>query len=226
MKSRMGTVRNIKIIFLISLFLLESLFILVSIPASSGGISAWPATLTITMPEDFPEKEIQYKILVNNLYEHDINISAKIENPISYRLGEDYTFIPDLSWVKIKLNIVHLSAKQSTFLEVLIDIPDKEKPLHYNERWEVWIIVSEIKDELSGTTAITTELGIKLFIHTPERAKMQMPGLLPIFFIIVVFMVVLAVFILYVEKRTFHKKKPAAFYFKKKKGNDPRNNKH
>lgn len=214
MKSRMGTISSVKVIFLALLFLLESLFILVSTPASSGGISAWPATLTINMPEDFPEKEIQYKILVNNLYTHDINISAKIENPIPYRLSENYTFIPDLSWVKIASNTVHLSAKQSTFVEVLIDIPDKEKPLHYNERWEVWVIVSEIKDALPGTTAITTELGIKLFVNTPEREKMQMPNLLPIFFIIMLF-TALVVFVLYAKKRAFHKKKSAVFYFKK-----------
>lgn len=215
---RMGIVRNIKVMFLVSLFLLESFFILLSTPASSGGISVWPPDVTINMNDVFPEEEIKFKIQVNSLYTHGINVSTRIENQIPYRLEENYTDVPDLSWIKITPNIFNLSAKQSKILEVTIDIPDKEKPLHYNERWEACIVVSEIKDELPGTTAITTELGIELFINTPMREKMQMSNLFLLLFLVVGFMA-LAVYILYFkkEKRTSTKKRPVVFYFKKRK---------
>ncbi|MCK4814831.1 hypothetical protein KA005_03600, partial [bacterium] len=59
--------RRIKTLFLVSLFLLGSTLIFSSPPVLSGGISIWPGKLTITMPEEYPEEEIRYKIEVDNL---------------------------------------------------------------------------------------------------------------------------------------------------------------
>ena len=217
MVSRMGTIRNIKAMFLASLFLLESFFILSSAPASSGGISVYPPDVTVVMRDVFPEKEIKFRIQVNNLYTHNINVSARMENQISYRLDANYTDIPDLSWVKITPNVFNLSAKQSKFLEVTIDIPNKEKPLRYNERWETCIVISEIQDK---SAAISTELAIEIYIKTPEKAQMQISSQFILLFIVVGF-IVLAICILHVgvgkKKRTFTEKKSAVFYFKKRK---------
>lgn len=214
MRSRMGILRNIKVMFITSLFLLGSLFILMSIPAFSGGISVMPPDVTITMKDVFPEK-IEFNVGVENLYRHDINVSAKIEKQISYRLTENYTDMPDLSWVKITPNIVHLSAKKSKLLNVTIDIPDEEKPLNYNKRWEFVVVFSEIKD---NSTPIKTEIAITIHIETPKSAKMQMPSSYILFVIVGGFMI-LIVFILYVKnkKRTLTGEKAVVFYFKKRK---------
>jgi hypothetical protein len=215
MISRMGIIRNIKVMFLASLFLLGAFFIFLSTPASSGGISVWPPDVTINMKDVFPEKEIKFNIQVNNLYASDINVSVRIENQIPYRLGENYTDMPNLSWIKITPNIFNLSAKQSRVLEVTIDIPGEEKPLHYNERWEACIVISEIKDK---PAIVSTELAIEIYIRTPEKSEMQMSNLLILLFIVVGF-VALTAYILYFKKRkrTFTKKRSVVFYFKKRK---------
>ncbi|GAH07132.1 unnamed protein product, partial [marine sediment metagenome] len=96
------------------------------------------------MPEEYPEEEIRYEIEVDNLNSYDINVSAEIENPGLQYLKKDYTFIPDLSWVSTTPEILYIPAYESRFLEVIITIPDEEKPLHYDERWEVWVVISEV----------------------------------------------------------------------------------
>lgn len=211
---RMGTLKNIKVIFLASLFLMGCFFYLLSTSASSDGISIWPPSVTVDMKDVFPEEEIKFKIQVNNLYSHDINVSTKIENQISYRLKEGYTDIPNLSWIKITPNILNLSAEQSKFLEVTIDVPDEEKSLHYNERWEVCIVVSEIKEE---HTTISTEYAIGIYIKTPEIEKAQNFDTLLLLLIGFGF-IALVVYILYLIKRKkiFPSKKPNFFYFKKR----------
>jgi len=212
----MGIVRNILAIFILSLVLLESFFIIAASPAS-GGISAWPAKLTITMKDVFPEEEVSYKIQVNNLNPYDVDVSAKIDNPIPYRLKDGYEFMPDLSWIRVVPNKIHLSAKESTFLEIFMDVPDVEKSQHYNKRWEAWLIVSDMKNGSIGSTTIVTQLGIKLFIVTPEKAEMQISyGPILVFFIILI-IVMAAVFVLYIKKEVPSNKKPSVFYFKKGK---------
>jgi hypothetical protein len=207
MKSRRGSIRNTKAIVLVSLFLLESLSIFMFTPTILAGMKAWPAELEINMPDGFSEKEITYKFNVSNDNSYDINVSARINNPSDHRLDESHTVITDLSWVKTKQDVYHIPAKKSTDIEVIIDIPDKEKPLHYNERWEVRLVISEIKDESSPGANILTELSLKLFIHTPEKEKMQMPqSLFPVFFVIIG-LIAVAIFIFYIKQKKMHKKK-------------------
>jgi hypothetical protein len=225
---RGGVMKRIKILFLVSLFLLGGILISSSPPVLSGGISIWPGKLTITMHEGYPEEEIQYEIEVNNLNSYDINVSAEIENPPIHRLKENHTFIPDLSWVSTTPEILHIPAHESRFLEVIITIPDEEKPLHYDERWEVWVVVSEVKDQPSPGTIILIELAVKLFINTPpEKVKQQIPQTLYLISLfIIVGLIVAAMFVFYVKKREriTYKKRPAILYFKKKKGGGSRNN--
>jgi len=211
----MGIIRNIKVIFLVSLFLLGSLLVLFSNSVSSGGISVWPPEVTVNIKDVYPEEEIKFKIHVNNLYPHDINVSARVENQIPYRLKKNYTNMPDLSWIKLTPNIVNLSAKQSKFFEVTIDIPEKEKPLNYNEKWEACVVISELKDKPS---LIATEYAIRIYIITPEKAKMQVSDMFLLLFIASGF-IALVICSLYMGKRKkmFANKKPIVFYFKKKK---------
>ena len=160
--------RRIKTLFLIFLFLLGGILIFSASPVMSGGISIWPGKLTITMPESYPEEEISYEIEVNNLNSYDINVSAKAENPGLDNLKEDYSFIPDLSWVSITPEEIHISSHESQFFTVIITIPEDEKPLRYDERWEVWMIVSEENDQSSSQGAfIVPQLASRFFINTP-----------------------------------------------------------
>lgn len=228
MKSGMGTFRYTKTIFLLFV-LIGTLFISISICVSSGGISVEPARLTIRVGVDFPEKEIEYKIYVQNLNQYAINASARIENPPSYLLNKNYTFVPDLSWIKIKQNTSYLPARETTFFDVIIDIPDEVKQLHYNERWEVLVVVSGIKygSPPANSTFINTETGIKVFVITPERENMQTPynSTFMIISIVTIFTIFVAfVFFTKNKKRGVTKKKHAVFYFKKEnlKMNDNR----
>ena len=219
--------RRIKTLFLVSLFLLGSTLIFSSPSVLSGGISIWPGKLTITMPEEYPEEEIRYEIEVDNLNSYDINVSAEIENPSLHYLKKDYTFIPDLSWVSTTPEILYIPAYGSRFLEVIITIPNEEKPLHYDEHWEVWVVISEVKDQSPGTI-ISIELAVKLFINTPpEKVKQQIPQTLYLIMLsIIVGLIAVATFVFYVKKRKriTYKKRLAILYFKKKKGGGSRNN--
>lgn len=177
--------------------------ILIFIPASVEGLSAAPAKLIIKMPEGYPEGEIDYRITVHNPSSHGINVSARIANPSPDKKTENYSYIPDLSWVKTVPEIMYIPADSSRELGLSMDIPDTEKPLHYNERWEVWTIISEIQDQPSSkNTMIQVELAIKLFINTPSQAaKMQIPQNLYLILGITVGATVIAIAIRFVKKR-------------------------
>lgn len=211
-------VRIIKILFLIFLFLLIGLNIFLPHSVSSGGLSIWPGKLTITMSDGYPEEEIQYEIKVSNSNTYDINVTGEIANPSLHRLMKNYTFIPDLSWVQITSDIVHIPAKESRFLKVIINIPDSEKTLHYNERWEVWIVVSELINQSQDAGAfIQTELVVKFFIITPfVEEKSQ---ILQFFYLIILFTIggLLTAYVFYIKScgRDIFRNKQSVFYFKK-----------
>jgi len=156
--------RKIKTLFIVSLFLFGFILIFLPPTASSGGISIWPGKLTITMHTEYPEEEIRYEIEVNNLNQYDINVSATAENPALYNLKENYMFIPDLSWVSITPEILHIPSKESRFLEVNISIPDEEKPLYYDEHWHVCTVVSENNDQCPVYQA-HTEINLSMFVY-------------------------------------------------------------
>lgn len=205
--------------FLILLFLSVGTLILASYPVSSGGLSMWPGKLTITMSDDFPEEEIRYEIKVTNLNTYDLNVAGVAENPILHRLNEEYTIIPDLSWVQITPDVVHIPAKESRFLEVAINVPDEEKSLHYDNRWEVWIVISEVNEQSTENMPfIQTELAAKFFIITPPTKTMLQP---PQFLYLILFLIIglITAYIFFVKKhrKTTRQDIQSVFYFKEKK---------
>ena len=207
----------IRTLFFISIFLFVSLNIFSFSPVSSGGLSIWPGKLTITMPDGYTDEEILYEIKVSNNNAYDINVTGEIQNPSLHRLNENYTFIPDLSWVQTTPDIVHIPAKESRFLELIINIPDSEKPLHYNERWEVWVVISElINQSQDAGTFIQTELAVKIFINTPSaEEKAQMPLFMYFIFTFFIGLITVCVFYFKMGKRAIYKNKKVVFYFKK-----------
>jgi len=212
---RMGFVRNVTAIILVSIFLLESITILLSTCSSAGGIAVWPPDITVDMGNKFPEGEIKFNIQVSNRYTNDINILASIENQIPHHLRGDYTNFPDLSWITITPNDFILPGMQSKILEVTITIPDEEKSLHYNERWEACIVIAENKDTDS---VIAVEYAIEIYTKTPERAELPISNALLFFLGAVGAIAVVAVCISYIRRRkTAVAEKNVAFYFKKRK---------
>lgn len=198
--------RKIKTLFIVSLFLFG--FILIFLPpiVSSGGISIWPGKLTITMHDEYPEEEIRYEIEVNNLNQYEINVTATAENPALHNLKDNYTFIPDLSWVSITPEILHIPSKESRFLEVNIFIPDEEKSLYYDEHWHICAVVSENNDRSPpGSTVILTELAVNFFIiNPPSKSTMEIQNVYILLAIIISVIITIITF----------------FYAKKKKKNN------
>ena len=194
--------RKIKTLFIVSLFLFGCILIFLPHTVSSGGISIWPGKLTITMHDEYPEEEIRYEIEVNNLNQYDINVSATAENPALHNLKENYMFIPDLSWVSITPEILHIPSKESRFLEVNISIPDEEKPLYYDEHWHVCTVVSENNDRSTpGSTVILTELAVNFFIITPSsKATMEIQNIY-ILLAIIISAIITLIAIFYVKKK-------------------------
>ena len=187
--------RKITVMFLVFLLLLVCFSVFVR-----GSIQIWPGKLTITMPEGYPKEVIKYKIQVTNPYSYDVNASARVENPAIGKLSDNYTFIPDLSWVKFVSETIYIPAGSSRFFELLIDIPDDEKPWHYNESWEAWVVISSDRSGSSGDFLFKIELAVKLFINTPPGEKATMIQNLYIILGIVVALIATSAAIFYVKK--------------------------
>jgi hypothetical protein len=52
---------------------------------------------------------------------------------------EGYSNIPDLSWIKVTPNPLSIPANPNGYFAIEIVIPEKEKTLHYDESWEVYV---------------------------------------------------------------------------------------
>ena len=209
-------VKRLTLAFLLFILLAGNISLLTS-PCVRGGVEVSPAKLYIDI-EEYPLKEIHYKVKVDNPFPYDIKASTKVINP--FKLYENYTRIPNLSWIKIipeKLVVPGNSYKE---FEVILDVPEKEKTLHYNESWEAWVIVEPRSTSGSekGSITIQLQLAVKLLIHNPSgRMKTQTP--LAIYLIIGIiggFVILLTFFSILKKKQTINVNKTAVFYFKDK----------
>ncbi|UCF12614.1 MAG: hypothetical protein JSW06_11380 [Thermoplasmatales archaeon] len=207
------------LIFLIFLFLAGNI-ILLSSPCVKSGVKVSPAELIITI-DDYPKKEIQYKIKVTNPFAWDIRVYSKAIHP--YGKKENYTTIPDLSWIKILPVTLNIPANSYKEFEVFINIPEDKKMLHYNENWEVWVVVTPRLTSFSGGGAlIQLQLAVRLLIHTPTDTMISWTPLAPyilypILGIIISLMILSAVFLYVKKKRNIKDDKSAIFFVKKKK---------
>jgi len=164
-----GVIKKTAIILFIFSFLLMHF----SIPVKSS-LVVLPGKLTITMPEGFPKEAITYYIYATNPYTYGVNASAIIENPPVTSLPEGYTSIPDISWVNVKPEKIYIPPNSTGKFEIIIDIPENQKPLQYNKNWEVWATISDDGNggDLEGGGAIfKVELTVRLLIHTPSSDK-------------------------------------------------------
>ena len=203
--------KKIKVIILVFLFL----FVCSSMVAQSDRIQIWPGKLLITVHE-WPSKDEDVKyptIQVINPQSQGINVSTKIDNPNSADLTGGYSNIPDLSWVKTDPEMLYLPPAAEGEFEVILEVPEDEQALHFNEKWLTLVTVYSKIEEAPGSVNIQIELGVKLYIKTPEGevAEIQPIHILLLFFISLV--------IVYLAYSYIRKKKSSEtiFYFKKKK---------
>ena len=216
MKRGMGTASNFKL-FIITFLIFGTLIISISITASSGGMAVWPAKLTITLPEDFPEQEITHRIMVENRDSSDLKVKATMDNPTSETKKKGYTLIPDLSWITITPDTETVPPGEARYLNIFINIPDEEKSKQYNQSWEAWVVISEILDASSRQTAIRTELAVKLFINTPpEKEKISDYVFILIGLSIIFLIAILASSHIRKKRSKTNRNKTAVYYYEKK----------
>jgi len=177
------------------------LLLLICLSNSSVAIKIWPGIMTIEMPEGYPEGPISYKISVTNAHPNGVNVTAKARNVKNLSL--DFQNMPDLSWINIEPEILYVPGKSTKNFEVIIDIPDSEKPLHYNESWESRIIVSTDPPEPEGGGIVfKVELVVKLFIHTPVDIDKSETTSTLYYFIILVILFISIVSVYFIFKRS------------------------
>jgi hypothetical protein len=212
-------VKRLTLSFILILYIAGNIILLAS-PCVKSGVKVSPAELIITI-EEFPEKEIQYKIKIANPYATNVHATVEAKHP--YNLSENYTNIPDLTWVKILPDTINVPPKSSKEFEILIDIPENEKTIHNNKSWETWIIVTpKIITGTKSSVVIQVQLGVKLFINTPtgtEKSRTLPPAyiLYPMLGVIVGFIVFYAAYFHIKNKKNIKANENAIFYFKKNK---------
>ena len=203
------------------LLLLVNVFAVLPITTVAGRMAIFPSRLYIDI-KSYTSQEVKYNISVYNEYSHPINVSIKIGHPSENAMLEGYSFIPDLSWIEFAPQELYIPAGSSGKFSIYVNIPDSEKPLHYNESWEVWSTTSAPTDQ-KGSTQIITALTTRLLITTPPgEAGLQVPSLIFILLtgIIGLIAVSIAFFFLKTKKRSAYKNKGAMFYFKRKERNN------
>jgi len=214
-------VKKLISIFLLILFLAGNILLLTS-PSVKSAVKASPGLLHVYI-EEYPEKEIHYKIKVSNPFNYDIEVSARSSHP--YHINETYAKIPNLSWIKIVPESMEIPAKSSKEFEIIIDIPENERPLHYNKSWESRVIITP-KNTQEATIVIQVQLAVKIFIHTPTgQMNEQTPLSLYIFIgIIGGFVILITVSFIFKKKRTVNMDRTAIFYYKKKEKDNHKKN--
>lgn len=214
-------VRRLKSLVIIFLLVTVNILLITS-PIVKSGVKVSPAKLIITI-EEYPEKEIQYKIKITNPYSQEITASLEVKHP--YEIEENYSQIPDLSWVKVYPESLVIPSDSYEEIEVIVDIPEDKKTIHNNEKWEAWVIVTPRLKSVLGGMALQMQLAVKLFIHTPESkmTSWSLPAPYIFYPILGAILFLTALFLtifLIKKKRNINPNKAAIFYIKKKKENE------
>ena len=206
-------------LFILILLLILNTILLTSSSHVKAGVKVSPAVLYIEMNEGYPPYTLETSIKVTNPYDTEIQAHAKVIRP--WDLREGYIVVPDLSWINVSSEILNIPAQSSNILDISIKIPENEKPLHYNESWEVWIMI--IPSLPSGSKGggigvnFQTQYMVRILIKTPhDEQKMETPQILYIFLIGLAGFIVLFFIYFYVRKRRILANRAAMFYVKKK----------
>ncbi len=204
-------------IFILFLLIAGNILLFAS-PLAKAGVSVSPGKLVIKMPEGYPKREIQYKIKVTNPYSKDIHASSRVIHP--FELTEGFTRIPDKSWVQIIPETLDIPANSFKEFEVVINIPESEKTLHYNESWEVWALILPKRHGTTGGAVIQIQLAVKLLVHTPTGEMTVQRSQEDTYLIlgIIIGLIVLTTAYFYTrKKRNARVNRKAVYYVKKRK---------
>jgi len=187
-------VRKILFIFIIFLFFSTCFSMITS------GIKIWPGKYNIDINRWPTEDEIVENptIQVTNTDSYDINVSVRVDNPSTATLTKSYSLIPDLSWIRVDPEVLHIPAGSSEIIEIFIEVPENEQSSHYNEKWETLVVITppiKIGDGIN----LQPEIAVKLFIETPVREFAQIQYIIILLFIFVTIIIVSISF--YVKKK-------------------------
>ena len=202
-----------KTIVLILIFLI--LFTSFSFTAQAG-IKIWPGKIRIEMNKWFDdEKEITQPIQITNPYSHGVNVTSKVENPSLKAITERYSPIPDTSWIKASPENLYIPPKSSDNFFIILNIPEDQQELYYNEKWETGVVISSDipLGPSGGGMNFELEIAVKLFIITPKSKTEGFQYYYFFFFIFLVFIVLMISS--YIKKKK--EKLSSIYYFKNKK---------
>lgn len=182
--------------------LLISLFLLICLSSSANSFKIWPGKLDIILSEGYQNKDIIHPIQVTNNLDRAINASAEVHDPANNSLTEGYSFIPNVSWIKILPEKLYVPAYSSSQFQLILEIPEDEVPLQHNKSWETWVTISS--DQYSGIErgiAFKVELSVKIFIQTPPGKMEKQIQNLYFFFGIFISLIIVLLVIYYIKKK-------------------------
>lgn len=215
--------KRILFLFIISLFFTGGIIFILCPSVSAGGISIWPPKITVNIGNWNYQQNIHQKIEVNNLNSFDINVTATVANPFSYRITENYINIPELSWIKVVPETIFIPAQRTGYVEVYITIPEDEREKYFNQQWESWVIFSEVKDASEENPSLfLINLATKFFIISPKGESKSnvfvFPFLISILFSIGIGYIIFKIAYSFKKQKYSPKNlKTTMFYFRKKK---------
>jgi hypothetical protein len=134
----------------------------------TSGIKIWPGKYDININRwpNNEEKVDTPTIQITNTDSYDINVTIRVDHPAIETITEGYSFIPDLSWVRVVPEKLFIPAGNSDELELFIEVPESEQSSYYNEKWETLVVITPPVKKGQGIN-FQTELAVKLFIRTP-----------------------------------------------------------
>lgn len=195
-------------------FTLVFIILITSFSMGVSGIKIWPGKHHVTINKWYTDanRVDRPKIQITNTESYPIEIAIRVDNPSVKALTEGYSFVPDLSWIKVIPENLVIPGEGSDFVEIIIEVPEDEQSSHYNESWEAYVVISPPLNSGGGLN-IQTELAVKLFIKTPEGEVTSIPYLIILLFLFILTTIIYA-FLSNIKKK---KSKEVMFYFKKKK---------
>lgn len=104
-----------------------------------------PAHINVTIEGDLQSvgDEVAQRIRMTN--ERDVPVDATVIVEKPSKVTENYTAIPDISWIKIVPDKLHIPANSVGYANIYINIPPTEE--NYNKSWEALITATQLPNE-------------------------------------------------------------------------------
>ena len=149
----------------IIIFVVISIFFLQNINLASASISISPHEVSIKLDDLSTQANTTKKITVENKNKFSFNATWYIEHPLTSKIRENKTFIPNLTFIDVEPKWMIIPVNETGDFYIYTDIPKKEKYLKKN--WEVWITFKKGTKE-HGEGFLNLEQAIRVYIETPS----------------------------------------------------------